>query len=271
MMPKSPQNKSNSSIKITILGTGTSQGVPVIGCDCPVCLSNNPKDKRLRTSLLVQSQQTTVIIDTGPDFRQQLLRTNVNDIDAIILTHEHNDHIIGIDDVRPINFRHGKDIPVYAVERVQKDLRHRFEYIFAKKPYPGAPRLSLQTIDKTKPFQVGDIAFIPIESWHGRLSVLGFRIGNFAYLTDVKYFEAKEFEKLDGVQQLIISALHENEHHSHLNVQDAIHFIQKINPQEAYITHMSHRMGLHDEVNAILPPNIQLAFDEQEILLTFQV
>ena len=254
-------------MRIHLLGTGTSQGVPVIGCKCPACLSNNPKDKRLRVAALLQIGAVNLVIDVGPDFRQQILRTGINHLDAVLLTHQHNDHIIGLDDVRPFNFRSGKDMPVYATAPVHRDVKKRFEYIFEENPYPGAPRLVLHEIHKSTSFVVNNIEIIPIEVWHGRLPVMGYRIGSFTYITDIKTIRPEELKKVEATEVLVISALHHQEHHSHLNLSQALAFIAKINPQKAYLTHISHRMGPTDEVEPRLPSNVHLAFDNQVIEL----
>ena len=254
-------------MQFTFLGTGTSQGVPVIGCNCTICQSKDPKDQRLRTAGLFRNSDTGILIDAGPDLRQQMLRAKVQHLDAICLTHEHNDHIIGMDDVRPFNFSSGKSMAVYAADRVQQDLKHRFAYIFEHNPYPGAPRLELHSIHKGEPFYVNDIKMIPIEVWHGRMPVLGFRIGNCTYITDAKTIAAKELEKVKGTDILILNALHHSTHHSHLNLEEALELIAIINPKQAYLTHISHRMGLTSEVNPRLPANVQLAYDG----LTFDV
>lgn len=248
-------------MNIIFLGTGTSQGVPVIGCDCHVCISADPRDKRLRPALLLESDEARVVIDCGPDFRQQMLRTEVKGIDAIVITHEHNDHVIGIDDVRPFNFMQQKDMPVYATRAVMKELENRFAYAFAAERYPGSPRIHLEAIDKNSRFQIGDLDFRPIEVMHGKLPVLGFRIGDFAYLTDMKTIAAQEASKLAGVDTLVVNALHHTPHHSHLSLNEALEFIAEINPRRAFLTHMSHRMGRHGEVSADLPANVAFAYD----------
>ncbi len=248
-------------MKVTFLGTGTSQGVPVIGCDCEVCSSADPKDKRLRPALLLESEEARVVIDCGPDFRQQMLREGVRGIDAIVLTHEHNDHIIGIDDVRPFNFMQKRDMAVYATRAVMKELQNRFAYAFAAERYPGSPMIDLLPIDKSSRFQIGDIDFQPIEVMHGKLPVLGFRMGDFAYLTDMKTITSEEAAKLSGVDMLVVNALHHTPHHSHLSLNEALAFIEEINPRQAYLTHMSHRMGCHREVSSQLPANVAFAWD----------
>lgn len=254
-------------MKINFLGTGTSQGIPVIACDCPTCLSNQKEDKRLRTSILISIQNKTILVDAGPDFRQQMLRAKVLDIDAILLTHEHNDHIIGLDDVRPFNFRYEKDMPIYATTSVQKELKHRFAYIFDNDPYPGAPRLQLHNINKENPFWVDDIKVIPIEVMHGQLPVLGFRIEDFTYITDAKTIVDEELDKIKGTKVLVLNALHHKEHHSHLNLEQAIEMVEKIEPEKAYFTHISHKMGPAKEITNALPKGIELAYDGMTIHL----
>lgn len=250
---------------ITILGTGTSQGIPVIGCDCKVCQSDNPKDKRLRVSALVQVGEVNIVIDCGPDFRQQMLREKVVNVDAIIFTHEHTDHVIGVDDVRPMNFRTRQNMPLYAVERVQRDLKNRFGYAFVENPYPGAPLLELKTIDKNTLFSIKGVEIIPIEIMHGRLPILGFRIGDFAYLTDMKTVADEEFAKLKGVKVVVIDSLQQREHFSHMTLEESLAFAKKVGAEQTYLTHLSHVMGLHDEVSKLLPDNVAIAFDGLKI------
>lgn len=248
-------------MKVTFLGTGTSQGVPVIGCECEVCTSDNPKDSRLRCAMMISTETTNIAIDCGPDFRQQMLLSGVDHLDAVILTHEHNDHIIGMDDVRPFNFRSRKNMPVYATEGVQAELKIRFAYIFDEDPYPGAPRLDLNTIDKSSPFKINDIDVLPIEVKHGFMPVLGFRFGDFTYVTDAKTITDEEFSKLIGTKIMVLNALHHRKHHSHLNLEEALEWIERIAPQKAYLLHISHLMGKHEEINKELPENVELAYD----------
>jgi len=254
----------SSTLKLTLLGTGTSQGVPVIGCDCEVCTSANPRDNRLRSSALLSHDDTNIVIDVGPDFRQQMLRARVRHIDGILLTHEHNDHVIGLDDVRPFNFRSGHPVTVYALPRVAEQVRRRFEYVFDE-PIPGLPRIELLTLDKNYPFYIGNVQVQPIEIMHGRLPILGFRFGDLAYLTDVKTVLPAEKEKLSGLKHLITSALHHREHPVHMNLEEALAFIADVAPERAWLTHISHQMGLANQVKNELPPGVALAYDGLEI------
>ncbi|MCM4157440.1 MBL fold metallo-hydrolase [Gramella sp. AN32] len=251
-------------MQVTFLGTGTSQGIPIIGSDHPVCLSNNPKDKRLRVSVLVSWNEFNILIDCGPDFRQQMLSNHVKHLDAILYTHEHNDHTAGLDDIRPFFFRQG-DIPVYAHKRVIDALSKRFDYIFVtENKYPGAPGVKVHEITN-KPFEFEGLKIIPVEFQHNRLQVFGFRIGQFAYLTDLKSIEDQEIEKLKNLDTLVVSALRIKPHHSHFNLEEALEFIRLVNPKRAYLTHISHMMGFHDEVQARLPENVYLAYDNLKI------
>ena len=248
-------------LKITFLGTGTSQGIPVIGSDHPVSFSKDLKDKRLRSSILVQYGDIAFSIDCGPDFRQQMLRADCKKLDAIVFTHEHADHTSGIDDTRPYFFRQGK-IPIYLHERVLNSLKERFAYIFdPTKKYPGAPDFEVNIINKDSEFQIKDLTITPVESMHMKLPVLGFRINNFAYLTDVKTIQKEELEKLKNLDVLVINALRFDPHPSHLNVDEAIEIINQINPKTTYFTHISHNMGFHEEVCEKLPANVSLAYD----------
>lgn len=253
-------------MKITFLGTGTSQGIPVIGSTHPVCLSNNPKDKRLRVSVLIEWEHYSYVIDCGPDFRQQMLRVNCNKIDGIVFTHEHSDHVLGLDDIRPFYFKQG-DISIYAHKRVLKSLKKRFDYIFkTENKYPGAPSVSINKL-KNKAFTLGNLQVVPINGLHGKLQVFGYRFNNFAYLTDMKTVKDKEIEKLKNVKVLVVNALRHDLHHSHFNLEEALGFINKVKPQIAYITHISHLLGFHDDVEKKLPHNVFLAYDNLKITI----
>ena len=252
-------------LTVTFLGTGTSQGVPVIGCDCEVCRSKDTRDQRLRTSVLFTKGKTQVAIDCGPDFRQQMLRSGTHHLDAVVLTHEHNDHIIGMDDGRPFNFQHKTDMPVYARPQVIAELKTRFAYVFAANPYPGAPMLQPIPISDTDVFQIGSLELLPIGVLHGHMPVLGFRVDDFTYITDMKTINDTEKEKILGTHTLVVNALHHHIHHSHLNLEEALAFIEEIQPKQAYLTHMSHRMGLHAEVNKMLPDGVALAYDGMKV------
>lgn len=253
-------------LKVTFLGTGTSQGIPVIGSTHPVCLSENFKDKRLRVSVLVQWENHTYVIDCGPDFRTQMLRANCNRIDGVIFTHEHADHTAGLDDIRPFFFRQG-DIPIYAHNRVLGELRRRFDYIFATEDkYPGVPNV-IENEVKNAPFMLKKMEVIPIEGFHYKLQVFGYRFGDFAYITDMKTIPETELQKLKNLEVLVINALREEEHISHFNLEQALEIIAKLQPKKAYLTHISHHLGFHDEVESKLPDNVFLAYDELEIEL----
>lgn len=231
-----------------------------------MCLSADPKDKRLRVSVLVQYKDANIVIDCGPDFRQQMLSNPVDRLDAILFTHEHSDHTAGLDDIRPYFFRQG-DIPVYAHPRVLQSLRKRFDYIFATEDkYPGAPSVREVEIGN-KPFKVGDISVVPINVMHNRVQVFGFRIGNFAYITDAKTIADEEVKKLKGLDVLVINALREEPHHSHFSLHDALEFIQEVRPKRSYLTHISHHLGFHAQVQASLPENVFLAYDNLKITL----
>ncbi len=252
-------------MKITLLGTATSQGIPVIGCECKTCLSEDPKDKRLRVACMIENGKDRFVIDIGPDFRQQMLRTGGKEVHAILITHEHNDHVAGLDDVRPYNFKYFRDMPVYALPRVTDYLRKRFDYVFEDKPYPGAPVISLIGIEENKPFTIRETEFIPINIMHGDLPIIGFRIGDFAYLTDVKSIPETEFSKLEGLEVLVLSALHRMEHHSHLTLNEAKELAAKIGATKTYLTHLSHFMGPHAKTMSYLPEEIEVGYDGLEI------
>lgn len=247
-------------MRVTVLGSGTSQGVPVIGCDCSVCTSLDYRDKRLRASIHIEVEEKSLIIDSGPDFRQQVLRERINRLDALIFTHEHKDHTAGMDDIRSFNFLQQKDMPVYAAPRVLDQLKREYSYVFSEVRYPGVPQVEVHELDG-EPFEVEGISVTPIEVLHYKLPVFGFRIGDFTYITDAKTIEEKEIEKIKGSKVLIINALQQTEHLSHLTLNEAIEMAEKIGAEKTYLTHLSHKMGKHKDVSPLLPENISIAFD----------
>ena len=252
-------------MKVTFLGTGTSQGIPVIASDHPVCKSEDPRDKRLRVSVMVSWDRYNYVIDCGPDFRQQMLANQVRHIDGILFTHEHADHIMGLDDIRPFFFKQG-DIPIYAHKRVLKSLQRKFDYIFAAEDrYPGAPAVQAHEVVNGRSLHLGGIDVIPVNAMHNRLQVFGYRFGDFAYLTDVKHVEDTEAAKLSGVKVLVVNALRKEAHHSHFNLEEAMEFVKKINPERAYFTHISAYLGFHAKVQKELPEGMYLAYDNLEI------
>ncbi len=251
-------------MKVRFLGTGTSQGIPVIACECRVCKSLDFRDKRLRTSVQVEVDGLSIVIDTGPDFRQQMLAAHITQLDAVLLTHEHKDHTAGLDDVRAYNFKDDRDMPVYAMERVANNIKRAFDYIFAEHKYPGIPRVVLHLIENA-PFYINQTQIIPIEVMHYKLPVFGFRIKDFTYITDAKTIAEKEIQKIKGSKILVVNALRKEEHISHFNLEQALDFIRQIKPQKAFLTHLSHNMGLHKEVSAELPDNVYIAYDGLEI------
>ena len=254
-------------LRITFLGTGTSQGIPIIGSDHPVCLSENPKDKRLRVSVLIEWGVSAYVVDCGPDFRQQMLRVGVKRIDGIIFTHEHSDHVLGLDDIRPFYFRQG-NIPIYGHKRVLKSIKKRFDYVFKKgNRYPGAPEVVVNRIKNNRSFDLQGLKVVPINGKHNKLQVFGFRFKDFAYLTDMKTVSNKEMEKIKNVKVLVVNALRIKPHQSHFNLEEALMFVKKVNPGVAYLTHISHLLGFHAEVEKILPKNVFLAFDGLEIIV----
>lgn len=245
-------------MKLTFLGTGTSTGVPEVGCTCPTCISTDPRDKRLRTSAMVEIENKRLLIDCGPDFREQMLRNKVNHVDAVLITHDHYDHVGGIDDLRP--FGRKQDVPIYAEDYVQKSIHRCLPYAFVEKASTYVPNLKLQDIS-TEPFLAAGIPVVPIRIMHHTLPILGFRIGNLAYLTDVKVIPESEFKKLEGVEILIIDALREAPHISHLGFAEAIAYAERIAPKETYFIHMGHQVGTHETVEKLLPPHMFFAYD----------
>ncbi len=246
------------------MGTGTSSGVPMIGCDCEVCTSVNKKDKRLRSSILVESETTTIVIDTTPDFRYQMLRAHVKKLDAVLFTHPHKDHIAGLDDVRAYNYFQKKPMELYANSLTEEAIKREFAYAFSDKKYPGLPNLNLNTIDD-KPFLVGDIMVTPILVWHLKMPVLGFKFGNFTYITDANRIEDEEKEKIKGSAIIVLNALRKESHISHFTLDEAVAMVQELGVPKAYFTHISHQLGLHEIINAELPEGIELAWDGLEI------
>jgi phosphoribosyl 1,2-cyclic phosphate phosphodiesterase len=248
-------------LKVYFLGTGTSQGIPVIGSQHPVCYSQDQKDKRLRVSVWVEWDNNSFVIDCGPDFRQQMLTSGCPRIDAILFTHEHSDHTAGLDDIRPFFFKQG-DIPIYGHERVLKNLKKRFDYIFeTENKYPGSPGVSPIEVENDVLIEIDSKKIIPINAMHGDLQVFGYRFDNFAYLTDVKTIETSQLNKLKNLEVLVINALREEHHNTHFNLQEALDFINIVQPKKAYLTHISHTFGFHEEVQKKLPKNVFLAYD----------
>jgi len=252
------------SLTITFLGTGTSTGIPMIACSCRVCTSADEKDKRLRSSILVQSSTTTIVVDTTPDFREQMLRINNKKLDAVLFTHPHKDHTAGLDDVRAYNFFSGKTMDVYANSLTEEALKREFAYAFSDKRYPGIPDINLITIDET-PFVIGDIEIVPIVVWHYKMPVYAFRFGNFTYITDANRIEEKEKEKIKDSQVLVVNALRKEEHISHFTLQEAVNLVNELNVTQGYFTHISHQLGKHEEINKTLPSHIRLAYDGLKI------
>lgn len=249
-------------MKITILGSGTSQGVPVIGCDCHVCRSEDRRDNRLRSSILVEGKSDVFVVDTGPDFRQQMLRESVKHIDAIVFTHAHKDHIAGLDDVRAFNYIQRRPMDIYCSEDVEKELHREFYYVFERDKYPGVPSLNLNHINGNDCFSLpGGTEIRPIQVYHYKMPVLGFRIGEFTYITDAKTVAPEEIEKIKGTRVLIVNALRREPHVSHFNLEQALAFIDEVKPHKAYLTHISHLFDTHEAIEVSLPDNVHVAYD----------
>ena len=254
-------------MKIYFLGTGTSQGIPVIGSNHSVCLSSNPKDKRLRVSVWVHSDDFSLVIDCGPDFRQQMLTSGCTAIDAILFTHEHADHTAGMDDIRPFNFKQGP-MPIYAHQRVLQNLAKRFDYIFAtENRYPGAPSVAINEVKNNEDFFIKNQKVTPINAFHGDLQVFGYKINDFVYLTDVKTIASEELDKIKKCKVLVINCLREEPHQTHFNLEEALAFIAQVQPEKTYLTHISHLFGFHDEIQQKLPENVYIAYDNLEITI----
>jgi phosphoribosyl 1,2-cyclic phosphate phosphodiesterase len=247
-------------VEIVFLGTGTSQGVPLIACPCDVCHSDDSRDKRLRTSILIRKGSTNVVVDSGPDFRQQMLRENVGHLTGLVFTHEHKDHIAGMDDIRAYNYVNQSKVDVYATNRVQDSLRREFPYVFEDLKYPGVPEINLHTIENT-PFQVGELVLQPLDVLHYRLPVTAFRIDDFSYVTDANHIPESTYEKLKGTKVLVINALRFDKHISHFNFDEALEVIERVAPKRAYLTHISHQLGKTINVDAMLPAHVKCAYD----------
>lgn len=253
-------------MKVTFLGTGTSQGVPVIGCDCSVCTSLDFRDKRFRSSVHLQIGKLSLVIDTGPDFRSQILRAGITTLDAVLYTHEHKDHTAGLDDIRPFNFKQQKDMPVFGKLQVLEQIKREFAYIFSGKRYPGVPQVETIEIDEN-PFTIEGITVTPIPVLHYKLPILGFRIGDFTYITDANYISEESLKLIEGTEVLVLNALQKEPHISHFTLDEAVDMAQKIGAKESYFTHISHRLGLHDAVDRELPQGIALAYDGLQLTL----
>ncbi len=250
-----------SALSLEFLGTGTSQGVPVIGCSCPVCTSSNSKDQRLRTSALVRTSSGCVAIDCGPDFRQQMLRAGVSQLDAVVLTHEHMDHVSGLDDLRALQFLQKRPTAIYCSERVERRLRQQFAYAFSEKPYPGAPQFELHRIEAGVPFELAGETWMPFEVEHGSIPVLAFRIGSLVYITDASSIPEESWTYVQNAHHLVLNALRIEPHYSHFHLEQALEMAQKAGARNTWLTHISHHLGLHQEVGELLVPGVQLAYD----------
>jgi phosphoribosyl 1,2-cyclic phosphate phosphodiesterase len=251
-------------MKVTFLGTGTSQGVPIIACDCSVCKSSDLNDKRLRSSILIQYNNNNIVIDTGPDFRQQMLQSGIKTCEAILFTHAHRDHLAGLDDIRAFNFKMKKPIDVYCEIAVEKAIKREFFYAFEEPKYPGVPEMDIHII-KEHPFILFEKTINPIRVWHHKMPVLGFKIDNFVYITDANKIDESVKDKIRDCEVLVLNALRREHHISHFTLNEAVNLAQELNAKQTYFTHISHQLGLHKEVNNELPNNIQLAFDGLQI------
>lgn len=256
-----------SKLEVTFLGTGTSQGVPVIACGCPICKSADPRDKRTRSSIMFSVNEENYVVDTGPDFRAQMLRENVQSLRAILYTHEHKDHVAGMDDVRAFNYKEQRDMEIFCSERVEEALIREFYYVFESVKYPGVPVVNINRIDNERFNLPCGEEITPVEVMHYKMPVLGFRVKDFTYITDAKTVEASELEKLKGTKVLVVNALRKNEHISHFNLDEALAFIEKVNPEMAYLTHISHLFDTHEEIERELPENVRVAYDGLKINL----
>ena len=256
-----------SELEITFLGTGTSQGIPVIACDCVVCQSADPRDNRTRSSILISVNGENYVVDTGPDFRVQMLRENVKSLRAVLFTHEHKDHVAGMDDVRAFNFKEKRDMEIFCSERVEEALVREFYYVFESIKYPGVPSVNVNRIENNAFMLPCGERIIPVEVMHYKMPVLGFRIKDFTYITDAKTVDDSEVEKVKGSRVLVVNALRKNEHISHFNLDEALDFIEKINPEMAYLTHISHLFDSHEEIEMELPKNVRVAYDGLKINL----
>jgi phosphoribosyl 1,2-cyclic phosphate phosphodiesterase len=254
-------------VKVTFLGTGTSQGVPLIACQCNVCTSSDSKDKRLRSSVHLSVDDLDIVIDSGPDFRQQMLRAGIQKLDALIFTHAHKDHIAGMDDIRGFNFKMKKPIDVYCTEKVVEQMKREFYYIFEEKKYPGIPEINIHLIENNKPFRIGSVEIIPVEVMHLHMKVLGFRIRNFVYITDANFIADQEKEKIKGCEILVLNALRREKHVSHFTLDEAINMATELKAGHTYFTHISHQLGKHAETENELPQHCSLAYDGLEVLL----
>lgn len=249
-------------MKLTFLGTGTSSGVPMIGCACPVCRSLDHRDQRLRVSVHLAVEGRSLVIDTGPDFRQQMLRAHLDHLDGILFTHEHKDHTAGLDDVRPFNYRQQQELPIFAEPRVLEQLKREFAYVFAEHKYPGVPQLSVHPIlDDQRTFDVLGLAVQPLRAQHHKLPVLGFRLGGLAYITDANHLPDSTLEQMRGADTIVLNALRHEPHVSHFTLSEAVAILEELRPRRAYLTHISHQLGRHRAVEAQLPPWVRLAYD----------